>query len=683
MASTVASTVKTALTRHGAEVSLAAAVVLMVGMMIVPLPTWLLDILLATNLSLAVLLLLVALFVRDALSFGAFPTILLVSTLYRLALNVSSTRLILLQADAGQVIHAFGTFVVRGDYVVGAIVFLILTIIQLVVIARGAERVAEVGARFTLDAMPGKQLAIDADLRAGTLDAETAAARRRELTREGQLYGAMDGAMKFVKGDAVASIVITLINILGGLAIGVLRRDLSADGALRVYGLLTIGDGLVSQIPSLLVSTAAALVVTRVASEHEAGTLGRDVGAQVFGDWRALAVAAVFAALLAAVPGLPLFPFAVLALLLGSLAWALWRRRPAPEVEASSDTVPPGALELRVGHRLARALAADPRFGDALRALAGALHEERGVRLPAVKPHASERLDPDAYVVELAAVPVDRGGCPAERVFARGEPDALRSLDPGVALDGDGGWIERAMAERARALGHAIRGASEVIVERIGEAVRARPEALLGLEETQRELDRLAREAPALVRTVVPERVTLPRLAALLRALAAEGVSVRPLREILEALAVDPIPDREAALVEVVRARLARNLTHALVRDDGALGVLALDPLLEEAVRDGLGPDGQPALDPELARDSRRGGQARPGRGRRGRRDRHPAGRPRGRPLAPGRRAAAARRAELPRARSERARGAPRCRGPLSGAAAGPVNERAIRAGAV
>ena len=260
--------------RRFSDAALAALVLAMVGMMIIPLPTWLLDILIATNVSLAVLMMLVAMYISSGLQFTAFPTILLVTTLYRLALNVSSTRLILLQADAGEVINAFGNFVVQGNYVVGAVVFLILTLIQFLVIAKGSERVAEVGARFTLDAMPGKQMSIDAELRSGAIGQDEARGKRELLQRESQFYGAMDGAMKFVKGDAIASIVVTVINILGGLTIGVAMRNMSAADAIRVYGLLTIGDGLVSQIPALLISTAAGLVVTRVASEEADASLG-------------------------------------------------------------------------------------------------------------------------------------------------------------------------------------------------------------------------------------------------------------------------------------------------------------------------------------------------------------------------------------------------------------------------
>ncbi|HEX5100904.1 MAG TPA: flagellar biosynthesis protein FlhA, partial [Polyangiaceae bacterium] len=299
-------------TRLGiADAALAAIVVTVVGLMILPLPTRLLDVLIASNLTFSVVLLLVALYASNALKIAAFPTVLLITTLVRLALNVSATRLILLQADAGEVIRAFGNFVVRGNYVVGAVVFLILSIIQFVVIAKGSERVAEVGARFTLDAMPGKQMAIDAELRSGAIDGAQARVRRHTLARESQFYGAMDGAMKFVKGDVIASFLITLINIGAGLAVGVLQRDMEVGAALRRYGLLTIGDGLVSQIPSLVIATAAGVLVTRVASEDAEASLGSDLARQLFGQPEALRVASLFALLLGVVPGLPALPFFV------------------------------------------------------------------------------------------------------------------------------------------------------------------------------------------------------------------------------------------------------------------------------------------------------------------------------------------------------------------------------------
>ncbi|HEY8925996.1 MAG TPA: FHIPEP family type III secretion protein, partial [Polyangia bacterium] len=329
------------LTRHS-DLALAGLVVAIVAMMIVPLPAALLDGLLALNIAGAVTLLLVSIYVSDALRIATFPTLLLLTTLFRLALEVSASRLILLRADAGAVIHAFGSFVVAGNLVVGAVIFVILTIIQFVVISKGAERVAEVAARFTLDALPGRQMAIDAELRAGHIDADEARRRRASLGRESQLFGSMDGAMKFVKGDAVAGVIVLGVNIIGGLAVGVLQRGLDLGAAARAYTLLTIGSGLVAQIPALVISTAAGIVVTRVAAEDE-GTdthLGREIARQVLGQPKAIAVAAVLLAGLGLVPGLPVGPFVVLAAGLGLLARALMRAQRARRPDRAIFPVP-------------------------------------------------------------------------------------------------------------------------------------------------------------------------------------------------------------------------------------------------------------------------------------------------------------------------------------------------------
>ncbi|HVU53325.1 MAG TPA: FHIPEP family type III secretion protein, partial [Polyangia bacterium] len=313
---------RAALVRH-ADLLLAGVVVAIVAMMVVPLPTPLLDLLLSVNIAAAVTLLLVSLYVGEALKIATFPTLLLLTTLFRLALEISATRLILLRADAGEVIHAFGNFVVAGNLVVGAVIFVILTVVQFIVISKGAERVAEVAARFTLDAMPGKQMSIDAELRAGHIDAREARVRRAALARESQLFGAMDGAMKFVKGDAIAGIIVLAVNVVGGLVIGVLQRGMDVGAAARVYTVLTIGEGLVAQIPALLVSTAAGIIVTRVASEDDGGAshLGREVARQVLAQPKALAIAAAMLALLAVVPGLPALPFLALGAALGTIAW--------------------------------------------------------------------------------------------------------------------------------------------------------------------------------------------------------------------------------------------------------------------------------------------------------------------------------------------------------------------------
>jgi type III secretion protein V len=575
--------------RRFADAALAGVVVLVVGMMIIPLPTPLLDVLIAANLSVAVLMLLVAMYVSSGLAFTAFPTVLLVTTLYRLALNVSSTRLILLDADAGSVIGAFGDFVVAGSYAVGAVVFLILTLIQFLVIAKGSERVAEVGARFTLDAMPGKQMSIDAELRAGAITQEEARKKRHMLQRESQFYGAMDGAMKFVKGDAIAAIVITVVNVLGGLAIGLTVHGMAAAEALQVFGLLTIGDGLASQMPALLISTAAGLVVTRVASEDENRSLGGDVAEQVFGNPRALSIASVFVVLLALVPGLPALPFLVLGTVFGVTSYRLrahdGERDPAPAPGpltsgaglhggASQDALVPLVVPIAVelGEELASRIFCAPRGGPLLERevprLRDALFVELGVHLPPVQVRVGEHLSPLDLVVSIQEVVVSR-----ERL----DPATLTSDDPAAA-----------------------------VAATLGQAVRRRCHDLVGLQEVQTLLDQLDRACPAVVRTVVPKPVALPLLADVLRRLLEEGVSVRPLREILEALATYASVERDPlALAELVRTALRRHITqrHTL---DGELYVHLLDPAIEDAVRDAVQrtPTGSYlAMAPDVARE--------------------------------------------------------------------------------
>lgn len=617
--------------RRYADAALAALVVLIVGMMIVPLPTPLLDVLIASNVSLAVLMLLVAMYVRSGLAFTAFPTVLLITTLYRLALNVSSTRLILLQADAGDVIDAFGNFVVSGNYVVGAVVFLILTLIQFLVIAKGSERVAEVGARFTLDAMPGKQMSIDAELRSGAIGQEEARDKRRLLQRESQFYGAMDGAMKFVKGDAIAGIVITVINILGGLAIGMAMLDMPVTEALMTYGLLTIGDGLVSQIPALLISTAAGLVVTRVASEDEDASLGKDVASQIFGNERALAIAAVFLLALAIVPGLPAPPFLVLAAVFGGVAWRLRREALAAGAAVESRAVTAEAaretrarkammplvvpVSVDLGDRLAELVA--PEAG-------GLLLEERvpdlreqlfldlGVALPCVRVRRAPDLPGDGYRICLQEVPVAEGAVPGSAWLAlapaaslagygvRGEP----AIDPGSGAPA--AWVSADAAETLEASGVPVLDPAGSLTRHLGVVVRRRAGDLVGLQEVQGMLDQLERAYPALVRNVVPKPVPLALLAEVLRRLVDEGVSIRPLREILEALATFAPNERDpVALTELVRSALKRHITHRWA-SGSTLSVYLLDPMVEDAVRDAIqrtAAGSYLALSPDVARD--------------------------------------------------------------------------------
>ena len=548
-----------------AELGLAALVVGVVAMMIVPLPTWLLDILLATNLSLSVAILLVVLYVPDALAIATFPTLLLLTTLFRLALNVSSTRLILLQANAGDVIKAFGGFVVRGNYVVGAVVFLILTVIQFIVIAKGSERVAEVAARFVLDAMPGKQMAIDAEVRSGTIDGNEARRRRRQLSRESQFYGSMDGAMKFVKGDVIASLVITVVNILGGLAIGVGQRGMPAVDALKRYGLLTIGDGLVSQIPALVLSTAAGVLVTRVASEEPDTPLGEELVGQLFGIPKALKVAAVFVLLLAMVPGLPAPPFLVIAALLFFVARARTRQmtkdhqreatepRPATTGARRETSFVPMVVpwSIEVSEDLGALLDGGEDGGEGLRSVALGLRErlftDIGVPLPLPRVRSAAGLPARHAVISLFEVPA--------RVVAI--PDGMTDADAVLAITAAAATL-----------------------------LRARAADFLGLAETQRLLDELEQFAPATVRNVVPKPVSLTLLTEILRRLVEEGVSIRDLRAILEALAGVATSEKDPLnLTELVRSQLRRALTFRLTRGANQLGVVLIDPIIEDTVR--------------------------------------------------------------------------------------------------
>jgi len=573
------------------DLALAVLVALIVGMMIVPLPTVLLDLLISLNIGVGVILLLVAIYVSDALRIATFPSLLLLTTLFRLAIEVSATRLILLKANAGQVIHAFGSYVVSGNLVVGVVVFLILTTIQYIVIAKGSARVAEVGARFTLDAMPGKQMSIDAELRTGHIDANEARRRRALLARESQFFGAMDGAMKFVKGDAVAGIVVLITNSVGGLVIGVLMKGMDVFAAVRTYTLLTIGEGLVAQIPALVISTAAGILVTRVSSEEEGGHLGSDIGRQILAQPKALAVAATLFFILALIPGLPAVPFLVLGVLLGLLAYRLTRTRQSGRDEFPGMQGQPGDPSLSTGTAspllvpiaidLSTALSDSilPRQGlsrlesELLPSLRETFFMETGIALPAVSLRSNAAsLAPGDYTIRLQEIPIARGRALANAALARGEsaPDGL-------------------------------------IAEHLLRVLRQHGYIFVGIQETQALLEGLQRTHPHLVREVVPKRVSPVLLADVLQRLAREGISLRHLGDILEALAKRAGGDGDAALLaEEVRAALRRQITFKYANPDGSVGVFFIDSMIEETVREAIRPAGAGshlALEPELSGD--------------------------------------------------------------------------------
>jgi type III secretion protein V len=629
------------LLRRYADVLLAILVVSIVGMMIIPLPTHLLDLLITLNISFSVVLLMVAIYVSDALRVSSFPTILLITTLFRLGLNVSSTRLILLQADAGDVIRAFGEFVVRGNFVVGAIIFLVLTLIQFIVIAKGSERVAEVAARFTLDAMPGKQMAIDADLRAGHITQDEARRRRAALGRESQLYGSMDGAMKFVKGDAIAGIVITVVNIVGGLIVGVTQRDMGAGDAVRTYGLLTIGDGLVSQIPALVISVAAGMIVTRVASEEEGSHLGRDIGGQILAQPKAIAIAAGLLFGLALVPGLPKLPFFVMATITGGVAWQLLRRaraaapaatgaakvaaavaappgtRPAPAGDEDLAGATIAAIALEVADDLADACGVDrgkdgALVGAALPALRRSLYQELGVVVPAVRVRRLRGAAAGTWRVRLAEVPVADGTVPADRRLAAEAPERLEPLGvtgeparvPGT--NRPAAWVRPADEPALAAAGVTCLEPAAVLQLALGAVLRRHAHELVGIQETQALLDQLEKTHPALVREVVPKIAPIQLVTEVLRRLVEEGIAIRDLRAILGALADWARAEKDPViLTEYVRTALRRQISFQHARG-GALPVWLLEPMVDDAIRGAITKTQTGsflALEPELSRD--------------------------------------------------------------------------------
>jgi type III secretion protein V len=600
--------------RGAGDALFALSVLTVVLLLVAPLSPVALDALLAVNIAGSATILVVTLFARSALRFASFPTLVLLTTLFRVALNVSSTRLVLSTGGAGRVIEAFGKVVVQGNAVVGAVVFAILALVQLLVIAKGSERVAEVAARFTLDAMPGKQMAIDADLRAGAIDSAEATRRRRGLERESQLYGAMDGALKFVKGDAIAGLAIVVVNVAGGLAAGVLRgMDLAA--AARRYALLAIGDGLVSQIPALLIAVSAGIAVTRVAAEEDGDSLGREIRTQLLAEPGALVAVAALLGALALAPGLPALPFLVLAAAaaLGAHHARSSGAAPAADRRASMARVggadegafpaPPQVALVLGEDLLALARTGEARsLADGLSRMRERLWEELGVRAPAIAVHGGGA--PGAWTLVVDDVPAASGRAPLGEALALAPPDDLwlAGIEGTPAIDPLCGRAAIRIAEidapRAAALG-GVRGPLDRVLVDAGAALARSAHLLLGIQEVQALLDGLEAGSPALVREVA--RLLPPALLAdVLRRLVEEDVSVRPLRTILEALLEAGAAPRGApALAEAARRALRRHIGHRCA-GGGPLPALLLDPEAESTVRGALCGEAL-ALDPEVA----------------------------------------------------------------------------------
>lgn len=582
------------------------------AVMIVPLPAFLLDLGLTFSLTFSLLILLISMYTNKALDFSVFPTILLISTLMRLSLNVATTRLILSEghtgpASAGHVIEAFASFVVGNNYFIGFVVFLILVIINFIVITKGSGRVAEVAARFTLDAMPGKQMSIDADLNAGLINDEQARQRRREIEMEADFYGSMDGASKFVRGDAIAGIIITIVNIVGGLIVGVFQRGLEVGQAAELYTKLTIGDGLVTQIPALIVSVAAGTIVTRSTSGKD---MGREMVGQLILHPRPLMIVAAALMILALVPGLPGFSFFAMSVITGSLAWFLKKyaddkirreKRAAeelaskPEKEKVENLLPLDVLELEVGYGLINVVESE-QSGDLLERIVSIRKQfalDLGIVVPSIHIRDNLQLEPGEYRVLIKGNRVAGGKL---------MPDYLLAMDPGnVAnpVDGistkepafglDAMWITKSQREEAELAGYTVVDLSTVIATHLTEVVRQHAHELLGRQEANQLIENFKRSYPKVVEELIPDKLSLGAVVKVLQTLLREQVSVRDLLTIFETLADEATRTKDVeALTESVRKSLARSITTKYTIDDGSVPTISLSSTAEEAVANAL-----------------------------------------------------------------------------------------------
>lgn len=610
---------------------------MILGMMILPLPPFLLDLFFTFNIALSVMVLLVSMYTMKPLDFAAFPSVLLFSTLLRLSLNVASTRIVLLEghtgADAaGQVIEAFGHFLVGGNFAVGIVVFVILMVINFMVITKGAGRIAEVSARFTLDAMPGKQMAIDADLNAGLINEEQARKRRLAVAQEAEFYGSMDGASKFVRGDAVAGLIIMAINIVGGLIVGVFQHDMSFAAAGKNYTLLTIGDGLVAQIPSLVISTAAGVIVSRVATDEDIGT---QITSQLFTNPRVLMITGSIVAVMGLIPNMPHFAF----LLLGGGTIALSRtmsKRAAARIAAGNvtqiappATLPPesheatwddvtliDALSLEVGYRLITLVDknGDGELLKRIKSIRKKFAQEIGFLPPVIHIRDNLELRPNAYRISLKGVEVGTGEAYPGQWLAI-NPGQVTAALPGVptrdpAFGLPAIWIDGALRDQAQAYGYTVVDASTVIATHLNHLVVQHAAELLGRQEVQALIERVGKHAPSLVEDLVPKTVSLTVLQKILQNLLEEGVPIRDMRTIIEAVCEQSGRLTDAHdLTAAVRLALGRAITQQWYPGNGEMQVMGLDANLERVLSQALGKGANPGLEPGLAQTLLQGTQ--------------------------------------------------------------------------
>ncbi len=595
--------------KKNTDIVLALGVIMILGVMIIPLPSVVLDALLAINISAALVLLMVSLYLVNPLEISVFPSLLLILTLFRLSLNIASTRLILGEAYAGEIIRAFGSFVVKGNYVVGFIIFLILVIIQFVVIVKGSGRIAEVAARFTLDAMPGKQMSIDADLNAGIIDENEARARRIQIAREADFYGAMDGASKFVKGDAIAGLIITSINLLGGFVIGMLQLGLDATQALQTYSILTIGDGLVSQIPALLISTSAGIVVTRAASNEN---LGSDLRTQMLGNPKALYIASVTLLMFSFTPGLPTIPFLVIAGVLGTLAFNMQKiteaelleeeetaeekpaelPAPAEEIEKALQVDP---LELEIGYNLI-GLVDTEEGGDLFERITSMrkqIASEIGIIVPPIRVRDNLQLNPDQYVVKIRGIEVASYEILMDRLLAmnpghvESPVEGIETIEPAFALQAV--WIEPRKKHEAEIAGYTVVEPSAVIATHLMEIVRKHADKLLGRQDVKKLLDNLKKDYPAVVEELVPDQLSIGAIQKVLQNLLKEQIPIRDMVTILETLAdYAGMTKNVEVLTEYVRYALSDTIAKMYMDENGVIHAITLDPKIEQLITNTL-----------------------------------------------------------------------------------------------
>ncbi len=594
------------------DLLIAIGLVCVLGVMLVPLPSYLLDIALTGSLTLSLLVLLVSIYINKTLDFSVFPSLLLVTTLFRLSLNVASTRLILSEghrgeAAAGAVISSFGNFVVGNNYTIGFIVFVILVVINFVVITKGSGRVAEVAARFTLDAMPGKQMSIDADLNAGLISEEDARNRRKEIEAEADFYGSMDGASKFVRGDAIAGIIITVVNLIGGLAIGVIQMGLDASTAADYYTKLTIGDGLVSQIPALIISTAAGIVVTRSSSPKNVGS---EMASQLLVSPKAVAIVAGILTVLGLVPGLPTAPFIGIAMVLGIIAYMLFEykkeevaQQEAAELTDSEETpkekieslLPLDLVELEVGYGLINIVESEE-SGDLLERILSIRKQfamDLGIIVPSIHIRDNLQLAPGDYQVLIKGNRVAGGTL---------KPDYMLAMDPGNVMDPIDGiptrepafgldalWINPTQREEAEIIGYTVVDLPTVMATHITEIIRTHAHELLGRQEASNLIDNFKKSYPKVVEELIPDQLPLGTVVKVMQNLLQEQVSIRDLLTIFETLADESTRTKDSeVLTESVRKNLARNITSKVKSEDNAVAVMTLAPHLEELINNSL-----------------------------------------------------------------------------------------------